>query len=337
MLDHDKLKKRRAGSRAGTGWRPKDGESRVRVLPPHSRYLNAWESMEDIAVTFKIHFFRVEGRPTEVSLCLEQNKQRCPACEAWRTWRKSEDPGMAELAKQVAPADQYLMNILDLNNLSQGIQYWTSNYTCWDKILEIVADPQWGNVLDPADGVNFIVTKTPGDRSRSGYPQYSVRPEPERTDVMDILTQNENWTASLDALEDQVTAAKTAEEIQALLEEMNFPPPPKRGGGVRPPATPAAGSGAPSPKPPAPKPAAAAKVPVPKPVKKETTTPPETPGEGSGVVFDYDPGEDYEPVVPVEEHPEGAPRCWGDYDPDNRPCDECPVGTECQMKMLGVA
>jgi hypothetical protein len=119
----------------------------------------------------------------------------------YRTHKKSTDPGLVEMAKSIRAADQYLFNILDINNLQAGIQAWPANYTCWDKIMEIAANPAWGNVVDPANGVNFDVTMTPGNRSRTGHNQYSVMPGDggQRTTVEAILdsrskTGKRSWT-----------------------------------------------------------------------------------------------------------------------------------------------
>ena len=244
-LDHGKLKQAKAGARAGSGWKPKAGDNIIRILPPNSAVLQNWEELENLALAYKLHYFRIEGRPTEVSLCLEENKQRCPACEAWRIHHKSEDLGLKEMAKQIAPADSYLMNIIDLGNVSTGIQRWGANWTSWDKIMDIASNPAWGNVVDPANGIDFNVIMTPKGQSRSGYNAYNVVPNGgQRTTVMAILDQIEGWQASLDLLPEQKAAPKEAEEIKGLLGDMGFP-------GYTPatiaPATPLTPAGAPAP------------------------------------------------------------------------------------------
>jgi len=342
-LNHDRLAKTRARS-AGSGWRPKDGKNLVRLLPPHSRYLTDWEALEDIAIAVKIHFLRIEGRPTEVTLCWEDEslgteKKRCPACAAWRGFRKSEDQALKEMTRNISPSDLHLMNIVDMNNTAQGIQYWSANYTCWDKMLEIAANPSWGNVMSPVDGVDFEVTRTPEGKSRTGFAQYSVMPLPNRTSIAEVLAKVEGWQTVLDGLEDQRPAAKEPAEIIALLEEMGFVVPGGHGkrapvGTSSPPL--ARSSVAPRPQVPA----------APVEEEEEETDEEEAPpprGMGSGKKKaagakepHYDPGPDYEPKYPVEEHPPGAPRCFGDYDKTRHRCDPCPVQADCQMKYLGI-
>lgn len=345
MINHERLKQcRTEGSRGGVGWKPKEGENRVRILPPASRYLVAWDTMEDIAVGYEMHFFRIEGRkPTEVTRCPRDLKQPCPACDAYWAHYKSSDPGLKELAKQIKSTRVYLMNLLDVNNIAAGIQHWGGNYTCWDKILEIVANPAWGNVLDPANGVNFFINLTPANRSRTGFPQYSVTPEPQRTTVMEILNAIPDWQVQLDSLAEQITAMKTTVEIQALLDAMRVPP----GGsgiGVHVPAPVAARPIAPPAGvvPAAPAPVVAAPVPVAAPVAVATTQPIRVHVAGFQAATSvagsphYDPGPQYVPKVPDGARPAGAPRCFGDYNPGVHQCNPCLVRGGCQIKMLGI-
>lgn len=337
IINYERLKQRRLeGSSGGSGWKPKEGENRLRILPPHSRYLTAWDTMEDIAVYFEIHYFRIAGRQQiEVSRCPKDLKQPCPACDAFWVHRNSADPGLKELAKQIKSGRVYLMNVLDINNMAAGIQHWNGNNTCWNAILEIVANPAWGNVLDPANGVNFFITLVPGNRSKTGFPQYSVQPEPQRTTVMEILNGRPGWQARLDQLEEQVTPMKTAAEIQALLDAMRIPPPAGQPShvsvarSIAPPAGVSAVMPAPAsvPQPVAPTVPAAVVQPVVVPV-------PIAPASGS---VHYDPGPQYQPKTPDGQRPAGVPRCFGDYNPAVHQCNLCPVKGPCQIKMLGIA
>lgn len=359
-LNHAKLQGKRTRS-GGTGWKPREGENHVRILPPTSDYFENPEDLEDLAVSYKIHFFRIEGRPTEVSRCLNDLpvRQKCPACDAWRSHRKSEDPGLKEMAKDISPSDQYLFNMIDLNNLPAGLQIWTSNWTCWDKIMEIGANPAWGDVVSPSEGVNFIVNKTPGNKTRTGYPSYSVMPDPNRTTIVPVLDEIDGWKETLDNIHSQISEAKSPEEIKSLLGEIGVPgyivAGAVAGGGEAPPAAepagPAAvpGPGAPAPAPAAPAPAvpAPAATPAAAPVAVDQAAPAAVAPAAPAAVAPAAP-ETVEPAAPApaavapaavgstdaEKGPK--PECFGGYDPQIHPCPTCPWQAECQMQYLGL-
>lgn len=207
----------------GSGWKPKAGDNLIRLLPPRSIFLTNPGAMEDLAISYRMHYFRLDGRPTEVSRCLEPMKQRCPACEAWRIHRKASDPKMAEAVRDIGPSDIYLFNMIDLQNYQAGIQRWGANFTCWDKIMDIASNPSWGNVVDPDQGVNFRVSMTPAQQSRTGFNSYSVMPEPQRTSMTSWLdTSIPGWREQLDQLEESIIEAKDVEEIRAMIAEMGF-------------------------------------------------------------------------------------------------------------------
>lgn len=375
-IDHNKLKANREGNRkTGLGWKPKDGPSRVRILPPASRFLDNWDQMDYLALKFEVHYFNIEGRKvTEVSRCLSDLKQRCPACSISRAFKDSEDPGLKEMAKKVRSTSNYAFNMLDLNNLQAGIQKWAANFTCWDKIIEVGANPSWGNIVDPANGVDFTVTLTPGNRTKTGRNQYSAVPEPQRTNVMPILEAVEGWRVLLDGLDSVITEPKEASEIIGFLEEMGFPiaglaqqfgvtpkalsaapiatpvpsytPAPVQVPAAVPLAVsvPAAAAPVPIAVPSAPVPVAGAPIPIAVPVPTaggEPTRPKVAPvatllsAVGASAVH-YDPGPEYKPVVSDFERPAGTPRCFGDYEPKVHRCQPCPAMSDCQMKMLGI-
>lgn len=376
-LNHDRLKQTKAeGSRTGQGWKTKENDNFIRVLPPHSRYLNDWAAMTDVSIQYEMHFFRIEGQQfPQVSRCLKDLKLQCPACDTYWAHHKSGDPGLKQLADQVRSARVYLMNVLDINNLAAGVQHWKSNYTCWNAILDMAANADFGNILDPANGVNLIVSMTPKSKSRTGFPQYTVAPERDggaagpvrRTTVSQILAGMPDWQQKMDALENEVEAAKKPEEIMQLLADMGFP---IQGyqrrrpvAGAAPNATlnvaPSAPSMFPTPGPAVVQPTQqsptvlpisvtppAVGIPgVPQPVgvpgvpKVEA---PHTVVQGFAAALPlptahYDPGPRYTPVVPESEHPKGAPRCFGDYKPKVHQCQPCQCRGDCQSKMLGVA
>jgi hypothetical protein len=188
--------------------------------------------------------------------------------------------------------------------------------------MEIAANPAWGNVVDPEQGVDFLVTMVPGSQSRSGWNTYTVLPEPQRaSEVFTYLKGLADWPKVLDDLDAQKTAFKEPAEITSLLQEIGFPP--------------LAGA------------QSATSQPTVAPKEEEATTTSEeeeedneqvatsSPAEETSSVH-YDPGAEYTPKYPESEHPEGAPRCWGDYKPDTHDCAPCPVVTGCQMKHLKI-
>lgn len=351
-LNHGKLQEKRTRG-GGPGWRPKEGDNKIRILPPCSRYFT--EDLDFIAFKFKVHWFNLEGK-AEVSRCLEETGLKCPACKAYFAHRKSEDPALKELIKRISPNERYIFNILDLNNLQGGIQRWEAPWSVWDKIMEIAGNPAWGDILSPESGINFNINLTPGQKSRTGFATYSATPEPTRTTVMSVLAAIPDWQAALDGVEDSIPDAKTAAEMVTLLGELGIP------GFAGPAATAQLPQGLPQPvaPPPAPvqqyvpqpvgAPPPAAVMPAPTPVVPPpaavapaavmptpavaAVAPAPTPAPAPAAA----------PAAPAAGRtdakgrpiPDGAPGCFGDYNSQIHPCGSCPVQAPCQLRFLNV-
>lgn len=336
-LNHKALAEKR--SRKGFGWKPKEGENRIRVLPPTSEYFNEGVELDYLAVRYKVHWFKREGATTEVGLCLREIGETCPACAMWSKYREDADPALKEMAREINPSGQFLMNVLVIDNLQAGIQVWDSNWTCYDGIMEIASNPAWGDILSPSNGIDFIVKKTPGSAHRGGYPQYNVTPLPERTNVMPVLEAIDGWKNILDELEAQKHEAIPKARVEELLSEIGFP---DYTGGATATPRPAPSAPAPStPSPGSPPPSAQnttpAATPTPQPASpapqpaEATPTPQPAPADVSGKTT--------EPTVPESElpnnAPDGAPACFGDYNPDVHPCPTCDFIADCQLEVIG--
>lgn len=232
-LDAIQDKKERRGS--GTTWRPKEGVNPIRVLPPTREYFD--DFIDYFALTFHIHYFRQQGYDTEVTRCLRDKHEYCPACEMAQKFRDSDDPALKETAGDIKRVERHAMNILDLEDPESGIQPYHCGYTVHNEILEYIASPRWGDIIDPRDGHDIDLKLTPASKSRSGYNSYSVQPNPDRTTVVSALP--ENWMDELDKLKYSLPEYKESSEIETILARLNFPvevadddgPEPQGGGG----------------------------------------------------------------------------------------------------------
>jgi hypothetical protein len=221
-LNFKALKDKQENRRGGSGWQAKDGNNLIRVLPPASAYFGG--EIEDIAHSFKVHFLKKEGEDTKVTRCYRDKKTTCPVCEVWFKFRKSDDPALAKMANEIRGVDRFLLNILDMNNLQAGVQQYTANYTVYNGILEYAANPMWGDVLSPEAGRNFFVELTLAAKSKTGFNSYKVQPDPQASNITGILAQLPGWQEKLDELAAQVNPYLEAEELQAFLDKVGFPP-----------------------------------------------------------------------------------------------------------------
>lgn len=218
-LNINKMQEKKERGSVGSSWRPKEGHNDIRVLPPNSAYFD--EDIDFFCLDFNMHFIRQEGYNTEVSRCLRDKGEYCPVCDMAAQYKESEDPALMQTAKDISRTQRFLMNIFDMDDPDAGIQPYTAGWTIYNGILEYLANPKWGDILDPSDGHNMDINLTPASKSRSGWNTYSVSPDPQRTDVTDMLP--EDWLEQLDKLEAAVPEYKKAGALVQILQRMGFP------------------------------------------------------------------------------------------------------------------
>lgn len=355
--------------RGGAGWSPTPGKNRIRVLPPTSEYFGG--EIDYIAHKFEVHFVKfADGSDTFVTRCPRDTGGQCPIC-AWSYANKdSADPAVKALASDLRSTSRFVMNILDLTSqdtAAKGVQPYEANWTVYNGIYKIASNPNWGDILSLSSGRNFIVTLTPPrtGENKTGWNKYDTDPEPEKTTVEKFVKSLDGWPGSLDGLEARINETMSDEAIAAALGKLGIGP--AAGGGTAPtgaapsagagysggaaPATPAAPAAPATPSAPA-APAADAAPAAPadggdatpalpwedpasgndtaqaaaQPAPAEPASTPSAPAAGGGKT--YPPG--------LEIGPDGHPVCFGDFDPDEHPCNDCPDAQECTFKALNI-
>ena len=194
----------------------KDKDNYVRILPPSIEYLG--ENVDYISYEYHIHYgLGVEGeRVSEICPKTFGKQHKCPICEAvWKLYKTNTLEDKA-LASKIRSKVRHIFNIIDLNETEKGIQIMETGPKIYEEIIKFITNPKWGDLLDIDKGRNFIIIKTPGDDTTSGYTEYSVAPDPDSTSIRNKLPQN--YKEVIGMLKKQVPSAKSYDELKGILE-----------------------------------------------------------------------------------------------------------------------
>lgn len=357
-----KEKKERSG---GTGYSPKEGSNPIRILPHTALYFT--QDMSEFCHEFRSHFIRIPGADMVITRCLRDKPgESCPVCQAYQEYRENPDPEVAKLANDLKGGYRYIFNILALNDLNAGIQHYETGPMVYNAILEYLANPNWGDMINPANGRNWTLVFTPQNKSSSGFNHYAMQPDPQLTNAESVLPAN--YKELLDATAVNVPGFMETPALMEILQKLGLFP----GKAAVAPAgvsMPAAGvmpvvqqMAAPTP---VQQPAAVAApvqamqpvqqmetvqpvtmpvatpvtmpivqpvaVATPQTMAAPTPTPTVAAAAGGATVVSkvYPPGLEINPL-------EGVPVCFGEYDPQTHPCEACPDMSDCVVKTLGV-
>lgn len=182
----------------------KDGMNVVRILPRSMKYF-APEGDDDFAYSYWAHYgmFDVDGY--RMIVCARTVGQRCPICDYLRAHK--------DLGTRMKASERFLYNIFDYDDGS--IKVMETGPFIYDKIYRLVLNPMYGDLFGIRDGRDVSIEKIPGEKSSTGWVQYSVLPVPDKKDISDLLP--DGWEEEIDRLETFVPPFLGVEKLTELV------------------------------------------------------------------------------------------------------------------------
>lgn len=189
-------------------WNPKPGTkaNRIRILPN-------WEGDSQGEFYRETGYHRKLGTERDKSaVCLlREGHEKCPVCEEVKELYKTKNKDDADLAKSIRAQVRILYNITDLDSPDKGVQVWMSGVDVLEQLLGFCANPKYGDISDPENGRNIDLFMAEGKNTKSGFNEYNVQPDPERSPI-----QDPEWLLQMVDL-DALVKPISYEELEALL------------------------------------------------------------------------------------------------------------------------
>ena len=104
-----------------------------------------------------------------------------------------------ELAKKLYPKMRSYAAVIVRGEESEGVRLWAFGKTVYQSLLNVMLDPDYGDITDVQEGhdVKVLCTKAPGMK----WATTDVRPRPKST-PLGSATDVKNWTSNLPNLDD---------------------------------------------------------------------------------------------------------------------------------------
>lgn len=139
---------------------PRDGNNRLRILPP------TWKDSEDWAFRIFIHYG--VGPDEQSYLCPKlMNDEECPVCEEETRLARA---GETDDAKKMKAKKRFGCWVIDRKAEDEGPQFWSMPFTVWQE-ANISAEDEDGQIREfdhPTKGLDLLFKKT-GSRDRTQY------------------------------------------------------------------------------------------------------------------------------------------------------------------------
>ena len=189
-------------------WRPQDGESNIRILPTAD------------GDPFKDKWFHYNVGQAGF-LCPKRNfGDSCPVCDfASQLWNEGTEDSK-KMAKNFMAKQRFFSPVLVRGEEAEGVKVWGYGKMAYESLLNIVLDPDYGDITDPDEGNDLKLTY--GKPAGASFPRTDIRPRPKKTIFCDESENGEDKCAELlEAIPDfdSLFERKTTEEVQAILDQ----------------------------------------------------------------------------------------------------------------------
>ena len=203
------------GKAGGSFWRPKDGTQTIRIVPTAD------------GDPFKDYHFHYNLGPNQKGGVLCPNKNhgdRCPICEfkdqLWKEFNETQDQDTYKLAKDMTPRQRFFSPVLVRGEESEGIRLWGYGKEAYTSLLNLVLNPEYGDITDVDDGTDITLTygKPPGAQ----FPKTTLTPRRRTSPLCDeAVGGDDECSRLLDNIPkfDQVFIVKSESEVQAIFDD----------------------------------------------------------------------------------------------------------------------
>jgi hypothetical protein len=148
-------------------WKPANGQSVIRIVPYKFNKENPFiELYFHYNINNKTYLSPASfGRPDPIVEFAEKLK-RTGDNDDWKAGKKME------------PKLRTFCPVIVRGKESEGVKFWGFGKTVYQEILAYIADPDYGDITDPINGRDIVLSVAPGEESGKTYPTTTLRIKP---------------------------------------------------------------------------------------------------------------------------------------------------------------
>jgi hypothetical protein len=187
-------------------WKPTPGKHQVRIVPykfsPENPFI---ELFFHYNINNKTYLSPSSfGRPDPIVEFAEKLK-RMGDKEDWKA------------AKKMEPKLRTFVPVLVRGEESEGVKFWGFGKTVYQEILGYIADPDYGDITDPANGRDITIDYTSAEDAGTSYPVTTIRVKPNTTPLGEDATANQNFIETQTNITD-IYSELSYDELKSVLE-----------------------------------------------------------------------------------------------------------------------
>ena len=186
-------------------WKPPEGESVIRIVPSKD------------GDPFKEFWFHYNLGNNFGFLSPKRNFGEEDALDQFvrKLWEDGSDESR-EMAKKLMAKQRFFSPVIVRGEENEGVKVWGFSKTVYENLLQLVLNPDYGDITDPHDGTDLVITygKAPG----AMYPNTVITARRKSSKICDdkeLATEVLETEIEWDALFER----KTPEQVSQMLDE----------------------------------------------------------------------------------------------------------------------
>lgn len=204
---YNKLKGGGSGGDNDLFWKPQEGTQMIRIVTPQNG-----DPFRDLY----FHYGLGEGSRSS-ALCPKRNyNEKCPVCEFANGLWEDGDTESQNMAKDYFAKMRVFAPVLVRGEEDKGIRLWGFSKTAYENLLNIVLDPEYGDITDTEAGTDLRIDY--GKKSGQAFPTTDIRPARKATPLMDSEEETMKLLEAMPNFEDAFER-KSVDEVKTLLEQ----------------------------------------------------------------------------------------------------------------------
>lgn len=216
-LDLDRMRRRlqtlqSKGNGGNQFWRPQDGESVIRIVPT---------SDGDPFKDYWFHYNLKDAENNNVPGFLSPKRnfgEDCPLDNLVQKLWKDRSEESRKVAKSLNARQRFFTPVLVRGEEAQGVRVWGFGKQVYEKLLNLVLNPEYGDITDPESGTDLVITY--GKPAGASFPVTNITPRRQSSPL--CVEGPEKCSELLESVPDFdklfANSRKTVQEVQEMLD-----------------------------------------------------------------------------------------------------------------------
>jgi hypothetical protein len=197
----------RGSARTSQFWRPSDGDQTIRIVPTSD------------GDPFKEYWFHYNVGKNSGFLSPKKNFGEDDPLDAFvrQLFNEGTDESI-KMAKNLMARQRFFSPVIVRGEEDKGIRIWGYGKTVYEQLLNLVLNPEYGDITDPENGTDLMLNY--GKPAGAQFPQTKLMPSRRTTAICPDIT-SEECVKLLDSIPEFGTLfeRKTPEDVQRMLDE----------------------------------------------------------------------------------------------------------------------